>query len=117
MPASQKPPGLPRKTVLFLLASTPDAVAEQDLNPALLSNIYFADRKELMTLNRSNGGATFVSDGQIIRKWAAASLPDADEFREMNEKAPVDVLLARQNRTRALFQGFTLYLFAVLLLL
>ena len=105
------------QTVLFLLASTPDAVAEQDLNPALLSNIYFADRKELMTLNRSNGGATFVSDGQIIRKWAAASLPDADEFREMNEKAPVDVLLARQNRTRALFQGFTLYLFAVLLLL
>lgn len=104
-------------TVLFLQASTPEAVLGQDINPALLSNIFFADRKELLTLNRSNGGATFVSDGQIIRKWAAASLPDAGELREMKEKAPMDVLLARQNRTRALFQGFTLYLFAVLLLL
>ena len=104
-------------TVLFLMASTPDAIAEQGINPALLSSIYFADRKELMTLNRSNGGACYISDGQIIRKWAAASLPDADGFREMDEKAPVDVLLARQNRTRALFQGFTLYLFAVLLLM
>ena len=104
-------------TVLFLLASTPDTVFEQDINPALLSNIFFADRKELLTLNRSNGGATYICNGQIIRKWAAASLPDAGDFAEINEKAPVDLLLAHQNRTRALFQGFTLYLFAVLLLL
>lgn len=104
-------------TVLFLLASTPEAVPEITLNPALLANIYFADRKELMTLNRSNCGVTYISDGQVIRKWAFRNLPDAEEFAAMQEKAPMDVLLARQNRTRALFQGFTLYLFAVLLLL
>ena len=103
--------------VLLLVASTPDEIVEQGMNPALLPSTFFADRKELLTLNRSNGGVTFISDGQIIRKWAFRSLPDAEELAAMNEKAPMDVLLARQNRTRALFQGFTLYVFAVLLLL
>ena len=104
-------------TVLFLVASTPDAVAESGISPALLSNIFFADRRELLTLNRSNGGLTYIHDGQIIRKWASASLPDAEEFRGMDGKTPADVLLSQQNRTRALFQGFSLYLLAVLLLL
>ena len=104
-------------TTLLLMATTPDEMAEQGVNPALLARTYFADRKELLTLNRSNGGATYISDGQIIRKWAFRSLPSSDELAGIKEKAPMDVLLARQNRTRALFQGFTLYLFAVLLLL
>lgn len=104
-------------SVLLLMATTPDAVSQTPVSPTLLASTYFADRKELMTLNRSNGGVTYISDGQIIRKWAARNLPDAEEFAAMQEKAPMDVLLARQNRTRALFQGFTLYLFAVLLLL
>lgn len=104
--------------VLFLVAATPDEIAEMGINPALLARTYFADRKELLTLNRSNGGVTFVSDGQIIRKWASRNLPnDPLELTALKSKAPMDVLLARQNRTRALFQGFTLYLFAVLFLL
>ena len=104
-------------TPLFLIASTPDEIAGEGINPALLASTYFADRKELMTLNRSNGGITYISDGQIIREWAFRSFPDAEELHAIKEKAPMDVLLARQNRTRALFQGFTLYVFAVLMLL
>jgi hypothetical protein len=60
---------------------------------------------------------TYIADGQIIRKWAFRNLPASDELAAIKEKAPMDVLLARQNRTRALFQGFTLYVFAVLMLL
>jgi len=104
-------------TPLLLIASTPEEAAAEGMNPALLASTYFADRKELLTLNRSNGGVSFISDGQIIRKWAFRSMPDAEELSSIKEKAPMDVLLARQNRTRALFQGFTLYVFAVLLLL
>ena len=105
-------------TVLCLVASTPDDFSERGINPALLALTYFGDRKELMTLNRSNGGVTYVSDGQIIRKWAYRSLPNDNLLLgDLKSKAPMDVLLARQNRTRALFQGFTLYLFAVLFLL
>ena len=105
-------------TVLYLAASTPDVISEKGLNPVLLTFTYFGDRKELMTLNRSNGGVTYISDGQIIRKWSYRSMPNEDQvLTDIKSKAPMDVLLARQNRTRALFQGFTLYLFAVLLLL
>ena len=105
-------------TVLYLVVSTPDEIAEKGLNPMLLTSTYFGDRKELMTLNRSNGGVTYISDGQIIRKWSFRSMPnDNVELTTLKSKDPMDVLLARQNRTRALFQGFTLYVFAVLLLL
>ena len=104
-------------TTLLLMATTPDEIAEQGMNPVLLASSYFADRKELLTLNRSNGGVTYIADGQIIRKWAFRNLPASDELAAIKEKAPMDVLLARQNRTRALFQGFTLYVFAVLMLL
>ena len=104
-------------TVLLLMASTPDELSEEGISPALLSGTYFGDRKELLTLNRSNGGVTYIADGQVIRKWAFRSLPDAEELATIKDKAPMDVLLARQNRTRALFQGFTLYVFAVLMLL
>lgn len=37
----------------------------------LPAGAFVSDRKALMSLNRSNGGATFVSDGQIVRKWSA----------------------------------------------
>ena len=104
-------------TTLLLMATTPDEIAEQGMNPVLMASSYFADRKELLTLNRSNGGVTYIADGQIIRKWAFRNLPASDELAAIKEKAPMDVLLARQNRTRALFQGFTLYVFAVLMLL
>ncbi len=103
--------------VILLLASVPEFITERGINPALLSNTYFADRKDLLTLNRSNGGVSYVADGQIVRKWAFRNLPDADDFAAMQKKAPMDYLIETQNRTRGLFDGFTLYLFAILFLL
>ena len=104
-------------SVVLLLNSTPDDVSLRGVDPALLSSTYFSDRKALMTFNRSNGGVTYVDDGLIVRKWAFRKLPGKEDFDEMNGKAPMDYLIENQNRTRALFQGFTLYLSAVLFLL
>lgn len=40
--------------------------------PAHASIRYFsADRKTLLTLNRSNGGVTYLNDGEVIKKWSA----------------------------------------------
>jgi triosephosphate isomerase len=37
---------------------------------------YFsADRKTLLTLNRSNGGVTYLYEGEVIRKWSPAFPP------------------------------------------
>jgi len=103
--------------VIMLMNAVPEDVAGLGVNPALLSSTYFSDRKALLTLNRSNGGVSYVDDGQIIRKWSFRKLPDAEDFQALKEKAPMDYLISNQNRTRALFQGFTLYLSAILFLL
>ena len=104
-------------TPLVLLSSTPEDASESIANPTLLTRTFFADRKELMTLNRSNGGVTYIYDGQVIRKWASRNRPGQDELAAVMQQAPMDCMIESQNRTRALFQGFSLYLFAVLLLL
>ena len=52
-----------------------------------------ADRKSLMTLNRSNGGAVYFNDGTIVAKWANSELPDV-ELGELLEEDP-DVLILR----------------------
>ncbi|MBQ9310876.1 MAG: DUF417 family protein [Bacteroidales bacterium] len=104
-------------TPLFLTASTPEDIASLSTDPVLLAQTYFADRKLLMTFNRANGGATMLTDGQIIRKWSGRSLPSASELDAINEKAPMDYMVSSLNRTRALFQGYLIYVLAVLMLL
>ena len=37
----------------------------------------YGDRKLLLTINRSNGGATLFSDGYIAKKWTMAMMDDA----------------------------------------
>ena len=39
-----------------------------------LEGAFIADRKTLKSLNRSNGGATYIADGQVVRKWSAGHL-------------------------------------------
>ncbi len=77
----------------------------------------FSDRKTLMSLNRSNGGATLLCGGKVIRKWPACSLPDAESLQEMLTEEEEDILISAQSKGSTLFQSFLLYIFAVLLLL
>ena len=104
-------------STLFLVASTPEETESLTTDPGLLAQTFFADRKMLMTFNRANGGATMLSDGQVIRKWSARAIPDQEEMRQINEKAPMDYMVSSMNRTRALFQGYLIYALAALLLL
>lgn len=78
---------------------------------------YIADRKTLMTLNRSNGGATYISDGQIIRKWSVHSLPDSQRLSELSEVEPTEAVINENGPQRIKLQAFLLYVFAVMLLL
>lgn len=78
---------------------------------------YNCDYKTLITLNRSNGGATYIEDGYIIRKWAKRKLPAPEELATLSEEDPTDTFIGRDTRTSLAFQGFLLYVFAVMLLL
>lgn len=78
---------------------------------------YSSDRRTLMSLNRSNGGATLLSDGMIIAKWPNRSLPSGDSLSELLAQEPAEAMMQQNTPKRLKFQGFLLYVAAVLLLL
>ena len=100
---------------LLLAAATPSMMEE--LAPELAGNTYFADRKKLLTLNRSNGGATYLQDGLIVTKWGFRQLPGRDTLAEYDSADVTESLLSENNGARVKFQAFLLYVFAVMLLL
>lgn len=102
---------------LILTASTPELIRKTEVPQELMPNIYFADRKLIQTLNRSNGGATFISDGQIITKWSVHSLPGKEELDELAELDPVEAMMSENHVKRLKFQAFLLYVCAVIFLL
>lgn len=78
---------------------------------------YTSDYKKIITLNRSNGGATYLDDGEIICKWPASRLPDADDLAKAASRNPLEQLVERSSRRRVTFQGVVLYSLAILLIL
>lgn len=90
------------------------AVAREPL-PAL--DAFQSDYKKIITFNRSNGGATYLEDGEIICKWPAGRLPDSDELSKVASRNPMEQLVSRSSRRRIAFQGVVLYTLALLLIL
>lgn len=109
--------------VLLLAASTPEKMAESlsaiddTSGEAIKECLYFSDYKTLITLNRSNGGAVWFSDGYLIRKWAHRALPDADQMKSDINGDVTEVIIGKSTNGSLAFQGFLLYVFAVMLLL
>ena len=96
-------------TPLVLIAgASPDLAGLED-------KVYTADYKTLLTLNRSNGGAVWIDDGTIIRKWSAEDLPDVQELHRLTQKDTLEITVSYLNRGRILAQGFGLYLLALLI--
>jgi triosephosphate isomerase len=60
-----------------------------------------ADRKSLMTLNRSNGGAVYFNDATIVAKWANLELPEVDLAAVLDEDP--DVLILRHRIREQLY--------------
>jgi hypothetical protein len=102
-----------------------DNVAAAGFRPILLSTSvdfdseyhYFCDYKTLITLNRSNGGVTYIDNGMIIRKWAKRNLPDLEDLTDLSDMDATESYIERDSKTSLAFQGFLLYVFAVMLLL
>ena len=92
-----------------LILTVPGENAPQD--------VYFADYKPLITLNRANGGATYFNDGELISKWSPRDIPAGDELRCLLDREPVGVSIDFITGRRIRAQGFTVYLLALLLLL
>ena len=92
-----------------LVLTVPGEDAPQD--------VYYADFKPLITLNRANGGAAYFNDGELISKWSPRDVPEGEDLKALLDREPVsastDFIVGRRIRA----QGFTVYLLALLLLL
>ncbi|MBQ1682889.1 MAG: hypothetical protein II071_01285, partial [Bacteroidales bacterium] len=78
---------------------------------------YTADRRTLMSLNRSNGGATLISNGVVVAKWPARSLPELSKIESLVSLDSASAVAQENTPRRLKLQGFLLYLFAVVLLI
>jgi len=78
---------------------------------------YSADMRTILALNRSNAGATFVSDGVIVRKWPFSSCPDEDELDVLQSSDPLEVIAHHTVVGRIFLQAYLLSAAALLLLL
>lgn len=90
------------------------AVAREPLNGI---DTYTSDYKKIITFNRSNGGATYLDDGEIICKWPSRRLPDAEGLAKAASLNPLEQQVERSSRRRIAFQGVVLYSLALLLIL
>ena len=93
----------------ILLVSSPDAPTE--------SEYFVCDYKTLITMNRSNGGVTYFNNGYLISKWSFRAMPDKEELLEIHEWDITETIIDEDTKGSLGFQGFLLYVFAVMLLL
>ena len=98
------------RTLLFTTSA-------EELPEALKTSAYISDYKTLISLNRSNGGATFFLNGDLIRKWSKAGYPDTYELQDIISSDSTETSIAHYSKGSLALQGFLLYVFAILLLL
>lgn len=98
---------------LLLVASYPEEVDGFGIPIDL--EVFYADYKTLITLNRSNGGGAFFSDGELINKWPSGDFPK--HLQADIEDDPVRLSTHYIVKRRIRVQGFCVYLAALLILL
>lgn len=76
---------------------------------------YYADRRLLLTMNRTNGGYTYVKDGYIVLK--RSSFPDFDSLEAYSSLVPEDLYIktASQNTIATQLLGIVLLVFLLLI--
>ena len=78
--------------------------------------IYSSDKKTLMSLNRSNGGASLIVDGQVTRKWTNADLPDEEELTMISAEDPSQLVAESEIRGRTLLGALSVVGMVLLLI-
>ena len=79
--------------------------------------VYLSDYKTLIAMNRSNGGATYFCEGYLIRKWSFGNLPSLESLEEIHDEDETETVIEHDTKGSLGFQGFLLYVFAVMMLL
>lgn len=93
--------------------------AERDDVPLLAQiapeDLYMSDYKTLLTMNRSNGGATYFENGILVRKWSGRNLPREGDLVQSSGAEAVETAVEVATRRNLTFQGFMVLTLAILL--
>ncbi len=113
-----------------VLASFLDKTLSRGVNPLVLVTdascsaipvtvkpyIFTADRRTLLSLNRSNGGATYFDDGMLVRKYSYYTYPDDKHLDRLVDRDPTDLAITAVSRGRIRAHGYLLYALAIMIL-
>lgn len=87
----------------------------------LAPDSFFCDRKSLLTLNRSNGGITILSEGNVVAKRPLSKARHLATDTRLLEKYhygdPVEHMISEQSRHDIIYHSFLIVVFALLSLL
>ncbi|MCD8312696.1 MAG: hypothetical protein LUC24_00875 [Bacteroidales bacterium] len=81
---------------------------------AIIRNLYTADYKTLLTMNRSNGGATFFQDGTLVTKWARRALPSEKKLSDMLGTDMAETVLVTTMRRHITYECLVVVAFGIL---
>ncbi len=94
-------------------ASSLDVSSEEEVKPIIL-NSYISDYKTILTLNRSNGGATYFHYGTLVRKWGRRSLPSYGELTKILASDKAETMVEAAVRKNLVYEGLVVVVFGVL---
>ena len=95
----------------------PQSGVETAFRMQLLMSAYYSDYKTLISLNRSNGGATYFNDGNLIEKWSSVHYPKKEDLKWRIWHDSVDNMISASTKGRFAFQAYILYSIIVLFLI
>ena len=78
--------------------------------------VFSADRRVLLSLNRSNGGASYFDDGMLVRKYSYYAYPDDKHLGRLVDRDPTDQAITAVSRGRIRAHGYLLYAIAIMIL-
>ena len=107
-----------------------DKVLSNGVNPLVLTTdagcdaipatvrpyVFTSDRRTLLSLNRSNGGATYFDDGMLVRKYSSYALPGNKKIAKLTQRDPTDMAITSVSRGRIRAHGYLLYALAIMIL-
>ena len=100
-------------TPVLLVASYPLEIDQFDIPVDM--TVYYADYKTLITLNRSNGGASYFRDGELIEKWHQRGFPSS--ISQHLQADPVErgsrFIAGRRIKSQAFCLGLAIVLIAL----
>ncbi len=78
---------------------------------------YYADYRKVITMNRSNGGVSFLHDGYIVKKAGINAYPSFEQLEELYKTDAVEAYINSATHRSIALQAFALVFLAVIILI